>query len=216
MSNVYLRALRAWWWAVVLPPLLAMAVAAMLTAGVPRVYRAAATATVAPASDIENPSDVMRGLETLERRTVIATFASVAGARETRDSAADRAQLPERGRSGYRVRASVVPSTNIIRVSVEGRDPEGVSAMANAVVAVLGDRAGQLYGIFEIRPLEAAAPPRVPLHPDPVRNVAIAGVLGLFAGFLLALVLEHLRPARSRSTTPLVEQDAPPRVVAGR
>lgn len=202
MSNVYLRALRAWWWAVLLPPLVAMAAAALLTTREPQVYRAAATATVAPAAEIENPSDVMRGLETLERRTVIATFASVAETRETRESASTRAGLPERGRSGYRVRASVVPSTNIIRVTVEGPEPEHVSALANSVVDVLGGRAREMYRIFEIRPLQAASAPRTPIHPDPVRNVTIAGVLGLFAGFVLALALEHLRPRRTRASTP--------------
>lgn len=197
-TRTYLHTLRSWWWIVLLLPVAAAGTAAYLTAGESRVYRAVATAAVAPSSGIESASDVMRGLETLERRTVIATFASVAEANETVRAAAELLEDPGRSASRYRVRASVVPSTNILRVTVEGPEPARTAALANAVVQVLGEEAQEMYRIFELRPLEAAVEPRGAIHPDPARNVTVAAVLGLFAGLLATLALEHLRPGDPR------------------
>lgn len=193
-------------------PVLAVGSALHLTSREPRVYRAAATVAVMPSPDITNPADVMRGLETLERRTIIATFASMAGTYEARYAAADRLGLKSSDMSGYRVDASVLPSTNIIRVTVQGGDGDRVSALANELVDVLAEQALGMYRVFEMRPLEAAQPAGSPFHPDPARNSTTAGIVGLFCGLLLALLLEFIR---SRRTPPMTRSaaarsDAPP------
>lgn len=214
-AGIYLNALRHWWWALLLVTGVTVAAAAFFTARQARVYRAAATVTVAPAAQIEDPSDVMRGLETLERRTIIATFASVAEARQTLDSAAALLDLGPRDLSGYRVQASVVPRTNIIRVTVEGRDGERVASVANAVTEVLSARASELYRIFALQPLEAAVPARSPIRPDPGRNLITAAILGMFAGMLVAVALEYFR--RSLPGVPrTVEGGAAPPATARR
>lgn len=196
-SNVYVRALRNWWWAALAVPALAVGAALHLTDQQPRLYRASATAAVMPSPEITNPSEVMRGLETLERRTIIATFASMAGTRDARYAAAAALGLTTSQVSGYRVQASVLPSTNIIRITVQGGDGEQVSALANALVGIVADQAREMYRVFEIQPLEGAATAGAPFHPDPVRNATTAGILGLFCGILLALLLESLRFVRS-------------------
>lgn len=195
-AGIYLGALRHWWWALLLVMATTVGAAGFFTARQQRVYRAAASATVAPAPSVEQASDIVRGLESLERRTVIATFASVAEARETQKAAAALVGLEARELSGYRTRAVVVPSTNIIRVTVEGRDGARAAQMANAVVEVLAARVREMYRVFALRPLEAAIPARKPIRPDLGRNLTVAAIVGLFAGVLLALALEYLRSAR--------------------
>ncbi len=209
--NVYLRALRSWWWAGLAVPVLAVASAMYLTDRQPRVYRADATVAVMPSADIANPAEVMRGLETLERRTVIATLASMAGTRRARNAAAERLGLSHSEVADYRVQASVLPSTNIIRVTVQGGDGERVSALANELVGVLGDQVREMYRVFEMEPLESAQPTRRPFHPDPVRNSTTAAVVGLFLGLLLTLLLETLRSQRASVSPPLLSarSDAP-------
>src|SRR5438105_2443416 len=61
---------------------------AYLTARETTVYRASATMIVAPTSAVEGEGDVLRSLDTLERRSVIATFAKLPSAPEARDAAA--------------------------------------------------------------------------------------------------------------------------------
>jgi capsular polysaccharide biosynthesis protein len=187
-----------WWWVVLAIPMVAVFAGMYLTSKQPRIYRAAATVAVMPSPDISDPSDVMRGLETLERRTIIATFASMAETREALGWAAANLQLERSEVSGYRIQASVLPSTNIIRIDVRGSDGARVSVLANELVGVVAGQAKRMYRIFEMQPLEAARPARAPFHPDPARNAVVAGILGLFAGLLVTLLLEAARSSRIR------------------
>jgi uncharacterized protein involved in exopolysaccharide biosynthesis len=196
-THLYLGALRTWWWAGLAVPVLAVGSALYLTGRQARVYRAEATVAVMPAPEITNPAEVMRGLETLERRTVIATLASMAGTREARYDAAGRLGLHPSDVAGYRVQASVLPSTNIIRITVQGGDGERVSLLANELLTVLAGRVREMYRVFAMEPLEVAQPARQPFHPDPVRNSTTAGVVGMFLGLLLTLLLEFLRARRA-------------------
>ena len=194
----YGRALRSWWWVVLAFPVLAVLVGLYLTSRQPRIYRASATVAVMPSPEISDPSVVMRSLETLERRTIIATFASMAETREALGKAAANLQLDRLEASGYRIQASVLPSTNIIRIDVQGRDGDRVSAMANELVGIVAGQAREMYRIFEMQPLEAARPPRSPFHPAPAHNAAVAGILGLFAGLLTTLLMEAARAHENR------------------
>lgn len=188
-----MRALRTWWWLVLAFPTLAVLTGMYLTSRQPKTYRTSATVAVMPSPEISEPSVVMRSLETLERRTIIATFASLAETREALGGAAANLKLEGSEVSGYRINASVLPSTNIIRIDVQGRDGDRVSALANELVRIVAARAKGMYRIFEMQPLEAARPARAPFYPDPARNAIIAGILGLFAGLLTTLLLEAAR-----------------------
>jgi capsular polysaccharide biosynthesis protein len=117
----------------------------------------------------------------------------MAETREALGSAAANLQLEDSEVSGYRIHASVLPSTNIIRIDVQGRDGDRVSALANELVGIVAAKAKEMYRIFEMQPLEAALPARTPFHPDPARNAVIAGILGLFAGLLMTLLWESAR-----------------------
>lgn len=150
---------------------------------------------VAPNTDIQGTGDILRTLETLERRTVIATFARVPASAETRVAAALHLGRAEKDLLPYRVEASILPSTNIIKIDVEGPDAGGVAAVANAVAAVTRDEVRRMYRIFTLRPLAAATAPARPIRPEPGRNYVVAGILGLFLGVLAMFLLERLRAA---------------------
>jgi polysaccharide biosynthesis transport protein len=146
--------------------------------------------------DIDNSSDLLRSLDTLERRTVVATFARIASTREVRMVAAEQLGLGPDELRGHRVSASVVSSTNLIRIRADGPDPRIVAALANAASGVTEAEARRLYRIFTLHPVEAAVVPQRPVHPDPVRNVGVGIVLGLFLGMLAAVGFEGVgRPA---------------------
>lgn len=193
-----LRAVRRGWWLVPALALVCLGVAAGMTARQTPIYRASATLAVTPSYRVEGTSDILRALETLERRTVVATLAEIAAARRTLDSAAvflgppGEALCGGRGSSCYRGRGSVVPQTNVVRVELLGPDPRGAAELANAVAAVTAERAHQMYPIFTLRPLAEARPPRHPIRPDLRRNLVVAGILGLFLGGVATLGLEAL------------------------
>ena len=112
---------------------------------------------------------------------------------EMRFAVAERIGLDSSQAGSLRITASVVPNTNILRIDVDGADPEQVADAANATAEVTRDEARSLYRIFTMRTLEAARPPTRPAHPDPRRNMTVAAILGVFAAGLAVFVLDHLR-----------------------
>jgi capsular polysaccharide biosynthesis protein len=196
-SDLYRRAFTRSWWIVLLAVVLAVGAAAWATSRQKPVYRASTSLAVVPNSEVEGTGDVLRSLDTLERRTVVATFAKIPSTVETRTDAARRLKLESRDLRGYRIRATVLPNTNIIKVDAEGPDPERAAQVANAAAAVTRREARHLYRIYTLRTLEEATPARRPFHPTPARNYLVAGILGLFLGIAAAFLFERLRAPRS-------------------
>lgn len=198
-TDVYARALRSRWWIVAAVVVASLAAAQFFTARVTPVYRATASSTVTPAPALTETTELLRTLETLERRTVMATFAHLAGSRETRLDAAAVAGLGAADLELYRISASVVPNTNVIRMTVEGPDPTSSSALANAVAHATARKAGQLYRLFALQPLDPSIPAGRAVHPNGKRNLAVAGVLGLFLGVALAIGVEAINGFAARA-----------------
>jgi capsular polysaccharide biosynthesis protein len=191
----YVEALRRRWWMVALAGAVALVAAAVVTAGQRRVYRASATVVVVPTTSVEAVGDVLRTLETLERRTVIATFARVAGSPSVRATVAEKMKRDD-GLRGFRIEGSVVPSTNILRIDVEGATAEEVASVANAAAEATRDEVRSLYRTFTTRTLSEATAPVRPIHPDPRRNYVVAALLGAFVGVVAALATAP-RPSAS-------------------
>lgn len=111
--------------------------------------------------------------------------------------------IDAKGIRGYQIHASVLPNTNIIKVDVEGPDPRRAADVANAAAAVTRREARSMYRIYTMHPLERAVPARHPIYPTPGRNYLVAGLLGLFLGLGVAILLERLRsPALPPPTIP--------------
>ncbi|HEX5758951.1 MAG TPA: hypothetical protein VF121_07125 [Thermoanaerobaculia bacterium] len=171
----------------------ALAAAAFYTARQEPVFRATTTLAVVPVSEVEGTEDILRSLDTLERRTVVATFAKVPGTAETRRAAARALALRERALRAYRLRGSVLPNTNIIQLQAEGPDARTAAALANAAAEATRREARSMYRIYTMRTLEEARPPGRPVYPTPRRNYVVAAVLGLFVGAIGALLLARWR-----------------------
>ncbi len=195
-SNIHLQAVRRHWWVVLLIPPLAVGSAAFFTSKQTPVYRAVTTTVITPVYAMQGGDNIMRSLETLERRTVVATFANIPSLRETRDTTAIQLGLAPQELRGYRINASVVPSTNMIRIAAEGPDRRRVAEVANAAAQVTENEARRMYRIFAMKTLEAAVPASRPIYPNPVRNYFVSGILGLFLGLALAVAIEFLSTLR--------------------
>jgi len=186
-SDRVLAELRNGWWMIVAAIILALLIAALLSRGQIPLYRTSTTLIVVPARETKDTSDILKSLETLERRTVVATFAKIPSALETRAAAAKSLSLGENALTDYRIEGSVVPNTNIIRIDVEGSDGNTVADVANAAAAVTNTQARALYRIYAMETLARALPQSRPIHPDGRRNYLVALVLGALAGCVAAL-----------------------------
>jgi len=180
--------LRKRWWIVVLLTLGAVGVSALLTARQTPVFQASASLVVAPNTVIESATDLIRSLETLERRTIVATFAKIPLAPETRQRATRKLELEASDLRGYRISASVQPYTNIILIEVHGPDRDRVATLANAVAEATQETARSMYRIYSLKNLAGAQPAYQPVYPDPERNYLVAAILGFALGLLIVLL----------------------------
>lgn len=174
-------------WIVPVLMTLSAGTAVLLTSRQTPVYRSSATLAVVPNTAIQEVPELLRGIETLERRTVIATIArlpSMTVVRETAAQTLDGSAVPP----DYSARGAVVPNTNLVRVEVEGSDPDRAAAFANALGGAVAAQAQAMYRVIELRTLAAAVPPAGPAAPNPKRALVLAlvlgGVLGVAATYL--------------------------------
>jgi capsular polysaccharide biosynthesis protein len=197
VAGLYLMGLRRWWWLPLSAALVAGSVAFLLARRQVPTYAATATAVVSPSAEVQETADLLRSLETLERRTVIATFARLASLRESRRRMAASMGIEAGELSGYSVNASVISSSNLILVRVEGPDPRRAAALADATLAVTDENARRLYRLFTVEQVGAATVASRPIHPDPVRSVGVAVIIGFLLGGLVAAVSGSLPHARA-------------------
>ena len=188
-----LNAVRRGWWVVLAVVVAAVAASVVITAAVEPTYRAETLMVVTPHSSLQDSGDILKSLETLERRTVVATFARIATTRETRRAAAGAAGLDPERIGDFRVEASVLPSTNIIRIEVEGSKPAETASLANQLGALTARSAESMYRIYTISTLASATAPGRPVRPDKRRNYLVAVTAGVLIGLVAAFVLEHLK-----------------------
>jgi uncharacterized protein involved in exopolysaccharide biosynthesis len=189
--------IRRSWWIALLGFVASLAAAAVATSRQRPVYRASAVVIVAPNSDVEGTSDILRSLETLDRRSVIATFARIPPTAEALAAAAQRLGPAQPELGGYNVAASVLPNTNVIRIDVEGPDGRTAADVANALAAVTKEEIRGLYRIFTLKVLAEARTPDRPARPDLGRNLVVAGILGLFLGVAASFAADRARARES-------------------
>jgi uncharacterized protein involved in exopolysaccharide biosynthesis len=202
-ARLDLGVLRRGWWVGVLVFCGTLVAAERLTSRQTPVYRATMKIVVGPDPRIAETQEILRTLEALERRTILATFAELAQSPDVRTRAAELMAVDESELGAFRVSAGIVPNTNVMRVATEGPTGPGVAGLADAIATAVGEEAQRLYAPFAVRPLTRATPPTRPALPDPRRNLLVAGVVGVFFGLGLAYLFGRALPPKSRA--PVVE-----------
>jgi len=185
--------LRSWWIAIMtgLFAVIAALVAAYLTTPV---YSATARFIVSPNPVyLNDSSNVIYSLDSLDKRTVITTYAEILNSSRMLSETVALLGLSQDQIKGYKLSAVVQPDTNIIQFLVTGTDPKLVALLANSVGQQAVEYAETLYQVYDVAMLDAAAVPAKPISPQPIRDAGVALVIGLAIGIALALVRELLR-----------------------
>lgn len=194
-----LHGIRRRWHLVVVTTLVVTLCSWSLAALQPKRYRAFCIAALMPSADL-NATELLRTVDSLERRNIIATVSVLATTPLTR--AQVLASLPpEYAQGNYTIDSRVLPNTNLFRIEVEGDDPVRAAEMANRIPKLVGAQAAQMYRVYGVTNVSAALPPHEPYSPQPGRAIAA----GLFLGILIGVVLVwgseryRLRPNTVRS-----------------
>lgn len=199
--RIYGRIIRRLWWLVLLIFVVSIITGIAITKSEPRIYSSYTMLAVAPNSKVKDVGEIIRSIDSLDRRSILATFARIPTTRETYKSALNRLSNPGDYQHGFSVSASVLPNTNIIRINVEGPDPEKSAELANAIAKVTQREARSMYRIYKMDTITRATPRSKPIHPEPTRNLFISVILGLFFGLAIAFIVEYFTaPAPSGSS----------------
>lgn len=194
--KLYFRMLQKGWWLVLLVALVALT--ASLTASylaVPR-YQATARLILTPGSLLTsegNPEVVIAGLETLDLRSVVATYTEIMSSKKILAEALAQLGIDTFPEKDYIILAVALPESSVLELSVTGPDQRLVTDLANALAyrTILFTRS--LNRVYELNYLDRAVIPLEPVSPKPLQDAALSLLLGLVGGAALAILNEQLR-----------------------
>lgn len=190
--RLYMRMLRRGWWIVALTALVAVNVALVASYLTIPMFQASARFVVSPSPELLG-GDIVDSLDTLDKRSIVSTYAEFINSRRIYLDALQVLQLQETSMIEYTTQTVVLPDANILVLTVTGPDPQLAALLANT----MGQRAinyiSLIYRAYDISFLDPAISPIEPYSPQPVRDSVLALALGLIGGVALAILSEQIR-----------------------
>jgi len=192
--KLYLQMLRRSWWIIVITTLATVIAALVVAYMTPPTYQASARFIVSPSpSLISGGSNLLNSLSTLDKRSIVTTYAEILNSQRVYTETTNLLQLNNVDLQNYTYRAVALPDANIIEFSVTGPDRQVVYTLANAVGQHAVEYIHSLYQVYDLNVLDAAVPPTEPIAPQPLRSAGVALIVGLALGIVLALLREMAR-----------------------
>ncbi len=187
-------------WIVLLAMLAGGLSSAYFTSREPDLYEASTTVLIGPSERVENVETVIRSLDAVSRRNVIATYAQIPTSRSVREGVQEELALSGKQSKSYRIRTSILPDTNVIRISARGPAAQLAADFVNSVVRHSQQRTPEFYdGIIAFKVLDKATPPGEPVDAGLARKTALGALFGLLVSLSLAFIVERMR-LRIRAT----------------
>lgn len=155
---------------------------------------------VSPSSQLRE-DHLINSLNTLDRRTIVATVAKIPSSATVRSRAWGKLSAPGLSLKQFKVTTIVLPDTNILQVSVEGPDPAVASSFANAIAEVTTSSLPEYYDMYQLTLLDRATAPSYRVRPSLTRNMSVGILMSTLLGILLALLAEYIRHLQRESRT---------------
>ncbi len=192
--RLYLQMLQRGWWVIVLTALVALSVSLGISyASVPQ-YQATASFVLSPGELLLNGPDVVRSLDTLDRPSVVATYAEVMNSRRILEESAAFLGLQTIDlEEDYTILAVVLPESSVLQLTVSGPNPQVCAAVANTIGYQSIAFARRLNQVYDLEFLDTAVPPLLPFSPVPLRDASLAFVIGLAVGAMFVILSEQIR-----------------------
>ena len=189
-TKLYLRMLQRGWWIIIITSLAAVSASLLYSYYTPPVYRATTRFVLTPSAEFLAGVDnnVLSSLATLDRVTIITTYAELLNSPRLQNEALDELHLNKDDLLDYSYNAIVLPDTTVIEFTVDGADPNIVTILANRIGQNAVEYVTRLQQVYAMIVLDPATPPEEPISPLPLRDAGVALVIGLAAGVMLALI----------------------------
>ncbi len=193
-TKLYFRMLQRGWWIILSTALVAVTAALITSYFTIPLYRATTRFILSPsAAFVSGGNNVLTSLATLDKRSIITTYAEVLNSPRIQRETFNLLQFNQSDLKDYSFNAIVLPDTNIIEFIVEGPDPEIAALLANSIGQRAVEYVQTLYQVYDLSQLDPAMTPTLPTSPQPIRDSGVALVVGLAIGVMLALVRDLLQ-----------------------
>ena len=174
-------------WAVALAALVGAIIGLAFTAGQSERYTAETVVAVAPADAVVDQAQLVDIVGSLSRSGIPATAAGLGASRSVAEAAAATLSMPPAEFADYDVDAVPVIDANLVDIRVSGPGSARSAELANAVAAEVQRQFAELYRVYQVRVVTAAAPPDGSDRPSTALVVlGAAAVAALGAAFLVS------------------------------
>jgi diguanylate cyclase (GGDEF)-like protein len=196
----YLRTIQRGWWLILISILVAVSVSLIYSYYfVTPMYESQAKFVVSPnLSNFERESDLVDSLETLDKRSIVATYGEIISSRQVFVKSIVELGANPLDYVDYTTSVTVLPDTNILQLTVQGLHPEAVTVLANSIGQKAINQIKSLYQVYDINFLDVAIPPLEPFRPQPLQDAGLALLLGAVVGVGLAILRDQLSSSLDR------------------
>lgn len=187
--RLYIQMLRKGWWLIALSMLIAMAVSFGISYMATPMYKAKASFIITPsAANLGTGRDAVSGLNTLDNRSVVATYAEIMNSDRIYLDALNMLKLDPDAVKNFLISAVVLPDSSVLDLTVSGPNPKAAAEIANAIgtQSIIYTRA--YNAVFDMNFLDMATAPPEPFSPQPVRDAGMAALIGGVLGAVLAIL----------------------------
>jgi len=192
----YLRVARRNWFVLVVSTLVGLGVAAAYSLTQPTLYSATSSAYVV-AGTSESTGDALAGSSLAKEKAD--TYLPLVTSQQVATRIAEDLQLGSAQGVAARLTGSVVKESVLFQITATDSTAESASQLAEAAIRATAAEVEALETInpsgeatattvIKVVPVQQAATPAVRISPTLTRNLAIGAVLGLVAGFLIAII----------------------------
>jgi len=191
--KLYLRMLQKNWWIILLTALFALTISLGFSYAITPQYRATARFIINPVFSLD-ANDVVDSLDTLDRRSVVATYVEVMKSNNILFSAVDMLNLNAiTVQENYTIQAVILPDSSVLELSVSGPNPNISAGLANEIGKQTIIFTNNLNQVYVLNYLDSAQIPLEPFSPQPLRDAGLALILGVSFGMILAILSEQIR-----------------------
>jgi capsular polysaccharide biosynthesis protein len=191
--RLYIQMLRKGWWLIALAMLIAISASFFISYMVTPMYKAVASFIITPSANLGTGRDAVSGLNTLDNRSVIATYAEIMNSARIYKEALDSLKVSPGVLKEYSVSSVVLPDSSVLELTVTGPNPEATAHIANAIGLQSIIYTRSYNAVFDMNFLDKATPPSSPYSPQPLRDAGLAAVIGAVFGAILAILSEQIQ-----------------------
>src|SRR5215216_6929823 len=157
--KLYFRMLQRSWWIIVIATLATVIAALVASYFTPPTYRATSRFIVSPSpSLITGGNNLLNSLSTLDKRSIITTYAEILNSQRIYVDTLNLLQLNGVDLSQYKYSAAALPDANIIEFSVTGPNRDVVYTLANGIGQHAVEYVHSLYQVYDLNVLDTASP----------------------------------------------------------